>query len=91
MWTFMIVSYTVRIKIKVIHIQRPIVLKSIDLTHPLSIGTFLASGMSRMTEYIAIEDDNVMTPFLQVFVIGMEDCSECWYWQFRWMSALLFT
>ena len=34
---------------------------------PLSIGTFLASGMSRMTEYIAIEDDNVMTPlFLQV-------------------------
>ena len=60
-------------------------------THPLSIGTFLASGMSRMTEYIAIEDDNVMTHFLQVFVIGMEDCSECWYWQFRWMSALLFT
>ena len=73
--------YTVRIKIKVIHIQRPIV---------LSIGTFLASGMSRMTEYIAIEDDNVMTHFLQVFVIGMEDCSECWYWQFRWLSALLF-
>ena len=33
-----------------------------------------------MTEYIAIEDDNVMTHFLQVFVIGMEDC-----------SALLFT
>ena len=44
-----------------------------------------------LTEYIAIEDDNVMTHFLQVFVIGMEDCSECWYWQFRWMSALLFT
>ena len=44
-----------------------------------------------MTEYIAIEDDNVMTHFLQVFVIGMEDCSECWYWQFRWMSALIFT
>ena len=41
---------------------------------------FLASGMSRMTEYIAIEDDNVMTHFLQVFVIGMEDFSECWYW-----------
>ena len=43
-----------------------------------------------MTEYIANEDDNVMTHFLQVFVIGMEDCSE-WrcYWQFRWMSALL--
>ena len=77
---------TVRIKIKVIHIQRPIVLKSIDL-----ILIDIASGMSRMTEYIAIEDDNVMTHFLQVFVIGMEDCSECWYWQFRWMSALLFT
>ena len=30
-----------------------------------------------MTEYIAIEDDNVMTHFLQVFVIGLEDCSEC--------------
>ena len=44
------------------------------------IGTFLASDMSRMTEYIAIEDDNVMTHFLQVFVIGMEDCSECCYW-----------
>ena len=39
-------------------------------THPLSIGTFLASGMSRMTEYIAIEDDNVMTHFLQVLTIG---------------------
>ena len=73
--------YTVRIKIKVIHIQRPIVLKSNDLkicmwhirwraTHPISIGTFLASGMSRMTEYIAIEDDNVMTHFLQVLTIG---------------------
>ena len=47
--------------------------------------------MSRMTEYIAIEDDNVMTHFLQVFVIGMEDCSECCYWQFRWISAVLFT
>ena len=51
---------------KVIHIQRPIVLKSIDLKL-------------------------CMTHFLQVFVIGMEDCSECCYWQFRWMSALLFT
>ena len=28
-----------------------------------------------MTEYIATEDDNVMTHFLQVFVIGLEDCS----------------
>ena len=63
----------------------------IRATHPLSIDTFLVSGMSRMTEYIAIEDDNVMTHILQVFVIGMEDCSECCYLQFRWMSALLFT
>ena len=54
-------------------------------THPLFIGTFLASGLLRMTEY------NVMTHFLQVFVIGLEDCSECCFWQFRWMSALLFT
>ena len=44
-----------------------------------------------MTKYIANEDDNVMTHFLQVFVIGMEDCIECCYWKFRWMSALLFT
>ena len=51
-------------------------------------GTFLSSGMSHMTEYIANEDDNVMTHFLQVFVIGKEDCSECCYWQFRWTSAL---
>ena len=27
----------------------------------------------RMIEYIAIEDDNVMSHFLQVLVIGMED------------------
>ena len=33
--------------------------------------------MSRMTEYIAIEDDNVISYFLQVLVIGMADCSEC--------------
>ena len=31
---------------------------------------FLHQGMSRMTEYIAIEDDNVMTHFLQVLTIG---------------------
>ena len=30
--------------------------------------------MPRMPEYIAIEDDNVMSHFLQVLVIGMEDC-----------------
>ena len=69
-----------RIKKKVIHIQRPIVLKSINLKiymwhiskeqPPFSIGTFLASGMSGMNEYIAIEDDNVMTHFLQVLTIG---------------------
>ena len=29
-----------------------------------------------MTEYIAIADDNVISNFLQVLVIGMEDCSE---------------
>ena len=36
--------------------------------------------MSRMTEYIAIEDDNVMTHFLQVFVIGMD--------RLQWMLVL---
>ena len=36
--------------------------------------------MSRMTKYIAIEDDNVMSHFLQVLVNGMEDCSECFHW-----------
>ena len=35
-------------------------------THPLSIGTILASYISRMTEYIAIEDDSVISHFLQV-------------------------
>ena len=30
--------------------------------HPLSIGTLFVSCMSRMTEYIAIEDDNVISP-----------------------------
>ena len=30
-------------------------------TRPLSIGTLLASCMSRMTEYIAIEDDNMIS------------------------------
>ena len=38
--------------------------------HPLSIGTLLASCMSRMTEYIAIEDDNVSFHFLLVLRIG---------------------
>ena len=88
-----ILPYTVRIKIKkVIHIQRPIVLKSIDLnicirpickrtTHPLSIGTILASCMSRMTEYIAIEDDNVISHFLQVWVIGIG--------RLQWMQSLV--
>ena len=37
-------------------------------THPLSIGTLLASCMSRMNEYIAIEDDNVKFHFLQVLL-----------------------
>ena len=42
-------------------------------TQPLSIQyTLLASGMSRMIEYIAIEDDNVMTHFLQVLTIGIK-------------------
>ena len=36
--------------------------------------------MSRMTEYIAIEDDNVMSHILQVLVIGMADCSEFFHW-----------
>ena len=60
--------------------QRPIVLKSNDLKICMwhiskeqliffLFSTFLASGMSRMTEYIAIEDDNVMTHFLQVLTI----------------------
>ena len=35
-------------------------------THPLFIGTLLASYMSRMTEYIAIEDDNVSFHIFQV-------------------------
>ena len=35
---------------------------------------------SRMTEYIAIEDNNVMFRFLQVLAIGIEDWSECCYW-----------
>ena len=39
-------------------------------THPLSIGTVVASFMSRMTEYIVIEDDNVSFHFLQVLRIG---------------------
>ena len=55
----------------VIHIQMFIVLKSLDLpvaymsraTHPLSIGTILASRVSHLTEYIAIEDDNVISHF----------------------------
>ena len=79
-------------KKKVIHIQRPIVLKSIDLDIcmwlisrratdlALSIGTILVSCMSRMSEYIAIEDGNDTSHFLQVLVIGMEDCSECCHW-----------
>ena len=59
----------------------PIVLKSINLnicmwhirtTQPLSIGILFASCMSRMTEYIAIEDDNVISHFLQVLVIGWQ-------------------
>ena len=54
------------IKIKVINFQRPIVLKSIDF----SIGTLLASCMSHMTDYIAIEDDNISFYFLQVLQIG---------------------
>ena len=66
--------YTVRIKKRVIHFQRPIVLKSIDLKIDLKISKeqlilfplVHTSGMSRITEYIAIEDDNVMTHFLQV-------------------------
>ena len=41
-----------------------------QISSTLTIGTFLASGMSRMTEYIDIEDDNVMTHFLQVLTIG---------------------
>ena len=49
-------------------------------THPLSIGTFLASGMSRMTEYIVNEDDNVMTHFLQVF--------RNWDGRLQWMLLL---
>ena len=54
---------------KVIHFQRPIVLKSIDL-NPLSIGTLLVSCMSRIIEYIAIEDDSVIVHFLQVLRFG---------------------
>ena len=34
--------------------------------------------MSRMTEYIAIEDDNAISHFLQVLVIGMEVGSNNW-------------
>ena len=88
------VNYTVRIKIKVIHIQRPIVLKTIDLkitlsshvaykwraTHPLSICTFLASGMSRMNEYIDNEGDNVMTHFFASF--------RNWDGRLQWMLLL---
>ena len=42
----------------------------------------LAPCVSRMTEYIAIEDDNVnvISHFLKVLVIGMDDCSECCHW-----------
>ena len=39
-------------------------------THLHSIGTLLASFMSRMTKLIAIEDDNVIFHVLQVLVIG---------------------
>ena len=79
------VPCTVRIKKKVIHIQRPIVLKSINfniwmwpvyneqlILFPLV--PFLHHIMSRITEYIAIEDDIVISHFLQVLLIGM-DCT----------------
>ena len=33
-----------------------------------------------MTEYIAIEDGNVISHFFKVLLIGMEDCSECSHW-----------
>ena len=44
------------------------------------IGTFLASGMSRMTEYIANEDDNVMTPLFASF--------RNWDGRLQWMLLL---
>ena len=89
---FQMCHTTVCIKIKVINFQRPIVLKSIDLNicmWPISkeqliffplIYTLLTSCLSRMTEYIAIEDDFVISHFLQVLVLGMADCSECRHW-----------
>ena len=40
--------------------------------------------MSRMTEYIAIEDDNVISHFLQVWVNVMED-----YWKKANISPVL--
>ena len=38
------------------------------------------SWMSRITKYIATEDDNIISHSLQVLVIGMADFSECRHW-----------
>ena len=67
--------YSAYQKKKVIHFQRPIVLKSINLNiymwhtskeQLILIGIIFASWMSCMTEYIAIEDDSVISHLLQV-------------------------
>ena len=70
-------NYTVRMKKKVIQIQRPVVLKSIILNIcVLSISEEqliifpLVPIMYVTHDHIAIEDDNVISHFLQVLVIG---------------------
>ena len=81
-------------KVGLIHIQKHIVLKSINLNiciwpickeqliiFPL-VYTLLASCMSRMTDYIAIEDDNVISHLLQVLVIGRGG-------SLQWMPSLV--
>ena len=46
------------------------------------VYTLLASFMSRVTEYIAIEDDNVISHYLQVFIGNLDG-------RLQWMPSLV--
>ena len=56
-------------------------------THLLSIGTFLSSFRSHMTEYIVIEDDNVKFHLFQVLVNSWKRKCPTWSWPPRIIAS----